>query len=60
MRKMVDPNPSPLYLCHHIYLMAHKRIHHHIAAFKAFGGLTQGDPLSLTILNVVVDAFVRH
>ena len=30
------------------------------AAFKGDGGVTQGDPLSPTILNVVVDAVVRH
>ena len=27
---------------------------------KVFGGLTQGDPLSPNILNVVVDAVVCH
>ena len=30
------------------------------AAFKGARGVTQGDPLSPTIFNVVVDAFVRH
>ena len=30
------------------------------AAFKEACGLTQGDPLSPTIFNVVVDAMVRH
>ena len=30
------------------------------AAFKEACGLTQGDPLSPTIFNVVVDATVRH
>ena len=29
-------------------------------AFKGARGVTQGDPLSPTIFNVVVDAFVRH
>ena len=29
-------------------------------AFKGGRGVTQGDPLSPTIFNVVVDAFVRH
>ena len=29
-------------------------------AFKGARGVTQGDPLSPTILNVVVDAVVRH
>ena len=29
-------------------------------AYKRARGVTQGDPLSLTILNVVVDAVVRH
>ena len=29
-------------------------------AFKGARGLTQGDPLSPTIFNVVVDAVVRH
>ena len=29
-------------------------------AFKGVRGVTQGDPLSPTIFNVVVDAFVRH
>ena len=28
--------------------------------FKGGRGVTQGDPLSPTILNVVVDAVVRH
>ena len=28
--------------------------------FKRGGGMTQGNPLSPTILNVVVDAVVRH
>ena len=28
--------------------------------FKGFGGVTQGDPLSPTIFNVVVDAVVQH
>ena len=28
--------------------------------FKGARGVTQGDPLSLTIFNVVVDAVVRH
>ena len=28
--------------------------------FQGFSGLTQGDPLSLTIFNVVVDVVVRH
>ena len=28
--------------------------------FKGERGLTQGDPLSPTIFNVVVDAVVRH
>ena len=28
--------------------------------FKGGGGVTQGDPLSPTIFNVVVDAVVRH
>ena len=27
---------------------------------RAWGGVTQGDPLSPTIFNVVVDAVVRH
>ena len=30
------------------------------AAFKGIRGVTQGDPLSPTIFNVVVDAVVRH
>ena len=30
------------------------------AAFKGKRGVTQGDPLSPTIFNVVVDAVVRH
>ena len=30
------------------------------AAFKEACGVTQGDPLSPTIFNVVVDAVVRH
>ena len=30
------------------------------AAFKGARGVTQGDPLSPTIFNVVVDAVVRH
>ena len=30
------------------------------AAFKGARGMTQGDPLSPTIFNVVVDAVVRH
>ena len=29
-------------------------------AFKGTRGVTQGDPLSPTIFNVVVDAVVRH
>ena len=29
-------------------------------AFKGAGGVTQDDPLSPTILNVVVDTVVRH
>ena len=29
-------------------------------AFKGARGVTQGDPLSPTILNVVVDVVVRH
>ena len=29
-------------------------------AFKGDRGVTQGDPLSPTIFNVVVDALVRH
>ena len=29
-------------------------------AFKGDQGVTQGDPLSPTIFNVVVDAVVRH
>ena len=29
-------------------------------AFKGEQGVTQGDPLSTTIFNVVVDAVVRH
>ena len=29
-------------------------------AFKGARGVTQGDPISPTIFNVVVDAFVRH
>ena len=29
-------------------------------AFKGAWGVTQGDPLSPTIFNVVVDAVVRH
>ena len=28
--------------------------------FKAYRGVTQGDPLSLTVFNVVVDAVIRH
>ena len=28
--------------------------------FKGFLGVTQGDPLSTTIFNVVVDAVLRH
>ena len=30
------------------------------AAFKGARGVTQGDPLSPTIFNVVVEAVVRH
>ena len=30
------------------------------AAFKGFQGLTQGDPLSLTIFNVVANSVVCH
>ena len=30
------------------------------SAFQGFRGVTQGDPLSPTILNVVVDAVVSH
>ena len=30
------------------------------AAFTGARGVTQGDPLSPTIFNVVVDAVVRH
>ena len=30
------------------------------AAFKGARGVTQGDPLSHTIFNVVVDVVVRH
>ena len=30
------------------------------ADFQEFWGVTQGDPLSHTILNVVVDAVVSH
>ena len=30
------------------------------ATFKGFCRVTQGDPLSPTIFNVVVDAFLRH
>ena len=29
-------------------------------AFKGFRGVTQGDPLSSTIFNLVVDLVVRH
>ena len=29
-------------------------------AFKGAGGVTQGDPLSPTVFNVVVDVVVRH
>ena len=28
--------------------------------FKGFRGVTQGDPLSPSLFNVVVDAVVRH
>ena len=28
--------------------------------FKGYQGVTQGDPLSPTIFNVVVDAVIRH
>ena len=30
------------------------------AQFQGFWGVTQGDPLSPTIFNVVVEAVVRH
>ena len=30
------------------------------AAFKGARGVTQGDPFSPTILNVVADAVLRH
>ena len=33
---------------------------YHGEAFKGERGVTQGDPLSPTIFNVVVDAAVRH
>ena len=33
---------------------------YHGTAFKGSRGVTQGDPLSSTIFNVVVDAVVRH
>ena len=28
--------------------------------FKGYQGFTQGDPLSLTIFNVVLNAVIRH
>ena len=33
---------------------------HYGSAFQGFRGVTQGDLLSPTIFNVVVDAVVRH
>ena len=33
---------------------------YHGAAFTGARGMTQGDPLSPTICNVVVDAVMRH
>ena len=33
---------------------------HYGPAFQSYRGVTQGDPLSPTIFNVVVDAVIRH
>ena len=33
---------------------------HYSSAFQSHPGLTQGDPISPTTFNVVVDAFIRH
>ena len=33
---------------------------HYMNLFKGFRGVTQGDPLSPSLFNVVVDAVVRH
>ena len=48
----------------HIYwdrlLMVDSMIRYYVVAFKDFRGLIQGELLSPTIFNVVVDAVVRH
>ena len=31
-----------------------------VPPFQGYRGVTQGDPLSLTVFNVVVDAVIRH
>ena len=36
------------------------RSKHYEAVFKGYRGVTQGDPISHTIFNVVVDAVVRN
>ena len=40
--------------------MVARAVSYYGKGFKGWGGVTQGDPLSPTIFNVVVDAVVRH
>ena len=41
-------------------MMVERAGRYYRTAFKEVRGVTQGDPLSPTIFNVVVDAVVRH
>ena len=48
-----------LLFCIYFTMVARSGVYHE-TAFKGERGVTQGDPLSPTIFNVVVDAVVRH
>ena len=48
-----------LLFCIYFTMVARAGVYHE-TAFKGERGVTQGDPLSPTIFNVVVDAVVRH